>query len=220
MRLREQLRTIDVERLVLLAIIVPLLCVTFVSLFSQGQREASSGFVGFLNVAYLVLLASFYVVIVLLLLIRKPASARSTGVLPTAAAYVGSFLPISFAFLGGAEVSAGIELFAVSLMTVGMTFTVASLITLGRSFGVEAKVRTLVKHGPYRYTRNPLYVGEMITLVGTVCFSPSWAKVGILVLVGVVQVYRAIQEERLLERHIPEYAEYKLRTRRFVPGLF
>ncbi|GAA2037190.1 hypothetical protein GCM10009819_22240 [Agromyces tropicus] len=210
----------DIERLVLLAIIVPLLCLTFVSLFSQAQRESAAGFVGFLNIAYLVLLASFYLVVVLLLFIRRPASARRTGVLPTAAAYVGSFLPLSFAFLGGIEVSPGVELFAVSLMTLGMVFTVTSLVTLGRSFGVEAKVRTLVQHGPYRLTRNPLYVGEMITLIGTVCFSPSWAKLGILILIGIVQVYRAIQEERLLEEHIPEYAEYKLRTKRFVPGLF
>jgi protein-S-isoprenylcysteine O-methyltransferase Ste14 len=29
-----------------------------------------------------------------------------------------------------------------------------------------------------------------------------------------------LQEERLLEAHIPEYAAYKLQTKRFVPGLF
>ncbi|RXZ50256.1 isoprenylcysteine carboxylmethyltransferase family protein [Agromyces binzhouensis] len=220
MRLREQLRTMDVERLVLVPAMVFLLCLTFFALFSRAQREAASGIVDYLHILYLILLTSFYLVAVLLLIIRRPAKARRPGVLPTAAAYVGTFLPLTFAFLGGSEAPAGVELFAVILMTLGMIFTVYSLITLGRSFGVEAKVRTLVQHGPYRLIRNPLYVGEMITLTGAVCFSPSPAKFGILILIGAIQVYRAIQEERLLEEHIPEYAAYKLRTKRFVPGLF
>ncbi|MFC9918393.1 methyltransferase family protein [Agromyces binzhouensis] len=210
----------DVERLILLPIMVFLLLLTSFTLFTNGQREAASGLADFLHVAYLILLTAFYLVAVLLLIIRAPASARRSGFAPTAAAYVGTFLPFLFAFLGGSEVPAGVELLAVALMAVGMTFSVYSLVTLGRSFGVEAKVRPLVQHGPYRFIRNPLYVGEMITLTGAVCFSPSWAKVGILILTGSVQVYRAIQEERLLEEHVPEYAAYKVRTKRFVPGLF
>ena len=51
-------------------------------------------------------------------------------------------------------------------------------------------------------------------------FTEPLPKVVILVAVGAIQVYRAIQEERLLEEHIPEYAAYKLQTKRFVPGLF
>ncbi|MGR0320925.1 methyltransferase family protein [Agromyces sp. ZXT2-3] len=220
MRLREQLRTVDVERLILVPIMVFLLFVTSFTLFVGGRNDGASGIVDYLHLAYLILLTAFYLVAVLLLIIRTPAKARRRGIAPTAAAYAGTFLPFLFAFLGGSDVPPGIELFAVVLMALGMTFSVYSLVTLGRSFGVEAKVRNLVQHGPYRFIRNPLYVGEMITLTGAVCFSPSWAKLGILILVGAIQVYRAIQEERLLEEHIPEYAAYKLRTKRFVPGLF
>jgi protein-S-isoprenylcysteine O-methyltransferase Ste14 len=220
MRLGEQLRSIDVERVILVPILVFLLCLAILSLVAGADQHASSGLAGVLYAIYLILLIAFYVIAVLLLIIRSPAKAESRGFVPRAAAYLGTFLPMAFAFAGGSEVPDSVAVSAVTLMTLGMTFTVYSLITLGRSFGVEAKVRTLVQNGPYRHIRNPLYVGEVITLAGAVLFSPSWAKVGILVAIAVIQVYRALQEERLLEAHIPEYAAYKLQTKRFVPGLF
>lgn len=220
MRVREPARSIDVERAVLVPILVFLLCLTTFSLAASADHHMSSGLAGVLYVIYLVLLLAFYVIAVLLLIIRTPATAESTGFASRAAAYLGTFLPMTLAFAGGSEVPDAVALFAIALMTLGMAFTVYSLAVLGRSFGVEAKVRALVQHGPYRVIRNPLYVGEIITLAGAVCFSPSWGKVGILVVVGIVQVYRAIQEERLLEANVPEYAAYKLRTKRFVPGLF
>ncbi|MCK8608341.1 isoprenylcysteine carboxylmethyltransferase family protein [Agromyces sp. C10] len=220
MQLREQLKSIDVERVVLVPALVLLLLLTVLSLLSGVERHASSGLAGYLYVAYLVLLIAFYVIAVVLLVVRAPAKAERRGFAPRAAAYLGTFLPMTLAFAGGSEVPDGVAVFAVVLMTLGMAFTVYSLVVLGRSFGVEAKVRTLVQHGPYRLIRNPLYVGEMVVLAGAVCFSPSLAKVGILIVIGAIQVYRAIQEERLLEEHVPEYTAYKLRTKRFVPGLF
>ena len=220
MRLREQVRTIDVERVILVPAILFLLCLAIFSLLAGADRHASSGLAGYFYIVYSILLITFYVLAVLLLLVRTPAKAQSAGFAPRTAAYLGTFLPMALAFAGGSEVPNGVAVFAVALMALGMAFSVYSLIALGKSFGVEAKVRTLVQHGPYRHIRNPLYVGEMITLTGAVCFSPSVAKVGILVLVGAIQIYRSIQEERLLEEHIPEYAAYKLRTKRFVPGIF
>ena len=170
--------------------------------------------------SYQVLLTVFYVLLVFFLLTRAPASARSGRIAPTVAAYVGTFLPFLFAFAGGSEVSDGLALFAVGLMVLGMSFTVYSLFTLGKSFGVEAQVRALVQHGPYRLIRNPLYVGEMVTMTGAVCFDPTLLKAAILLALGAIQAYRAVQEELLLEENLPQYAAYKLRTKRFIPGLF
>lgn len=220
MSLREQVKAMDVERMILIPILIFFLFITVVSLFSGAKPDTSSELAGFLHVVYVVLLTAFYVLAVLLLIVRSPATARSVGFAPTAAAYLGTFLPLLFAFAPGSEVPDGVAIFAVVLMTLGMAFSIFSLVALGRSFGVEAKVRTLVQHGPYRYIRNPLYVGEMITVTGAVCFSPSVVRVGILVVIGAVQVYRAIKEEQLLEENVPEYSAYKLRTKRFLPGLF
>jgi protein-S-isoprenylcysteine O-methyltransferase Ste14 len=100
-----------------------------------------------------------------------------------------------------------------------MAFVVYSLAILRRSFGVAPQVRALVRSGPYRFIRHPLYVGEIVTLTGAVLMGPSWQKVVILMVTVALQVYRAIQEERLLSAHVPEYAVYMTETKRFVPGL-
>lgn len=220
MKLRAQLRSIDIERVILVPVMALLLLCAILALFSGGDGTSSSVLVAALYLSYEVLMTVFYVMVVVLLLTRNPASAKSGRLAPTVASYVGSFLPFLFAFAGGSEVSEGFALFAVGLMTLGMSFTVYSLITLGRSFGVEPQVRTLVQHGPYRLIRNPLYVGEMVTLTGAVCFDPTLLKIAILLTMGAIQAYRVTQEERILEENLPEYAAYKLRTRRFVPGVF
>ncbi|WP_426225598.1 methyltransferase family protein [Pseudarthrobacter sp. DSP2-3-2b1] len=220
MKVRAQLRSIDIERVILVPVMALLLLSTMIALFTGGNLASASVLVTALHLTYQVLLTVFYFMLVYFLLTRNPASARNGRIAPTAAAYVGTFLPFLFAYAGGSEVSEGLALFAVGLMALGMSFTVLSLMTLGKSFGVEPQVRTLVQHGPYRLIRNPLYVGEMVTLTGAVCFSPTLVKWVILLALGAIQAYRATQEELLLEENLPEYAAYKLRTKRFVPGLF
>lgn len=220
MKLREESTSIDIERVILVPIMALLLLCAVSALFSGSKVASTSALVTALHVAYQVLMTVFYLMVLFFLLTRNSASARSGRIAPTVAAYIGSFLPFLFAFAGGSEVSEGLALFAVGLMTLGMVFTVWSLMTLGKSFGVEPQVRTLVQDGPYRLIRNPLYVGEMVTLIGAVCFSPTLLKTAILVVLAAVQAYRAIQEEQLLADNLPEYAAYKLRTTRFVPGLF
>ena len=219
MKLREQLRSIDTERVILVPVMAFLLLSAISALFSGANGASASILVTVLHLTYEVLMAVFYTMLVFFLLTRNPASARSGRIAPTAAAYVGTFLPFIFVFAGGSEVSEGLALFSVALMGLGMSFTVWSLMTLGKSFGVEPQVRILVQHGPYRVIRNPLYVGEMVTMIGAVCFSPTLLKMAILVALAVIQAYRAIQEELLLEKTLPEYAAYKLHTKRFVPGL-
>jgi protein-S-isoprenylcysteine O-methyltransferase Ste14 len=220
MSVRTQLKSTDWERVVVVPIIFFFLIWTIISLFSGSNIHSSSTPVTALLLCYRILLSAFYIMAIILLLIRTDAKARSERVAPRLAAYLGTLLPLLLAYVGGSEVSPGLEIFAVGLMTLGISFAVLSLITLGRSFGIEPQVRTLVRRGTYRFIRHPIYVGEMVALVGAVCFSPSLPRAGIVLAMVVIQTYRAVQEERLLEVNIPEYAEYKKARKRFVPGLF
>ena len=38
---------------------------------------------------------------------------------------------------------------------------------LGRSFSIVPQARTLVRTGPYKFVRNPLYLAEEVALLGT-----------------------------------------------------
>lgn len=76
----------------------------------------------------------------------------------------------------------------------------------------------LVTEGPFRYTRNPAYVGLALTYVGVSLLTGSrWP---LLLLPGVlIAVDRGVmrREERYLDQHFgSDYREYRRRVRRWL----
>lgn len=91
-----------------------------------------------------------------------------------------------------------------------------SLLSLGGRFGIAAADRGLVKTGPYRWIRHPMYVGEVL-LRGAMLVVTPWPGLLLLAAMVVVQGVRAVYEERAIE----EYTAYAAQTRwRFVPYLW
>lgn len=97
---------------------------------------------------------------------------------------------------------------------------VYALACLGRSISIIPQARRLVRTGPYRFIRHPLYAGELIGVFGVVLAGMSIAALPVYLLLVLMQAYRAKQEERLLGEVFPEYREYSQVTARFVPGIY
>lgn len=95
---------------------------------------------------------------------------------------------------------------------IGVSFSIWSLSHLKRSFGLRAAVRTLVTSGPYGRIRHPLYLGEIIHVLGIAILSATPAGFWLLVPSVALQVARAKIEERKFLRTLPEYAAYRVRT--------
>ncbi len=80
---------------------------------------------------------------------------------------------------------------------------------------------TVVTSGPYRHVRHPMYSAILLLVAGTSLLLGSaygllWAAACMFVL-----EQRAVMEERLLTKNLPEYADYKERVRRrLIPYLF
>lgn len=76
----------------------------------------------------------------------------------------------------------------------------------------------LVFSGPYRYSRNPDYIGQALLYVGIALVANSWWPLLILPLVlFVVQRFVIEREERYLEAKFgDEYREYRARVRRWL----
>jgi len=106
------------------------------------------------------------------------------------------------------------------LMVAGLGLSVWSLRALGTNLSVFAQVRGLAASGPYRRVRHPLYVGEIITVLGIVVRSPNVAGVVLWVGLVLLQAYRAVAEEQLLRAERSDYAKYQCGTARFLPGIF
>jgi protein-S-isoprenylcysteine O-methyltransferase Ste14 len=92
-----------------------------------------------------------------------------------------------------------------------------SVLFLGRCFGVLPEARGLVRRGPYRFVRHPVYLGELGAWAGLVMAAPSLANGGALAGLIVAQVVRMRLEERALADAFPEYAAYASCTPSLIP---
>jgi protein-S-isoprenylcysteine O-methyltransferase Ste14 len=79
--------------------------------------------------------------------------------------------------------------------------------------------RRLVVRGPYRYVRNPMYLGAGLALTGAAIVFHSWALVGyVLLLAVIVHTMVVWYEEPTLGRLFSaEYDAYRRHVHRWVP---
>lgn len=162
----------------------------------------------------------FYCLIIWAYLRREPAKRTSRVALALVAAPVATFLPFALPYGGNGSASTGAVFVGGALLVAGLSFSVWALRCLDRSLSVVPQARQLVDHGPYSLVRHPLYLGELLAMLGlALTLGGILPLVGWLVLVG-LQCYRAVQEEALLGSALPDYQAYRLRTARVLPGLF
>jgi protein-S-isoprenylcysteine O-methyltransferase Ste14 len=76
----------------------------------------------------------------------------------------------------------------------------------------------IVTTGPYRFTRNPAYLGMAVTYVGIAVMSSAlWVLVPLPVVLAVIESGVIAREERYLERKFgDEYLGYKRTVRRWL----
>jgi protein-S-isoprenylcysteine O-methyltransferase Ste14 len=85
----------------------------------------------------------------------------------------------------------------------------------------EARSQRLVDTGPYAIVRHPMYAGAIPFLIGTPLLLGSWIGLGLSPIAILILAIRAVGEEGLLRREMPEYAEYAARVPyRMVPAVW
>jgi protein-S-isoprenylcysteine O-methyltransferase Ste14 len=107
------------------------------------------------------------------------------------------------------------------IYTAGLILAVIGRLQLGANWSdiEDAQVadrQVVVSRGLYRYIRHPIYVGDLLLLLGLELALNSWLVLGLLALVPVV-LRRAVLEERVLAERLPGYHAYARRTKRFIP---
>jgi len=102
----------------------------------------------------------------------------------------------------------------------GLPLSLAGLALRGWAAGCLAKNQQLSTGGPYRYTRNPLYLGTLLVAAGLAAAARSlwlaalFAAVFLLVYLPVIQ-----NEQQHLRKIFPGYADYADRVPALWPRL-
>jgi hypothetical protein len=86
--------------------------------------------------------------------------------------------------------------------------------------GLDTPPDRIVAEGPYRFLRNPMYLGHLIFMAGLGITFGSWAAL-VLLLVHIPWFHsRVLKDETQLEQRFgAPYLEYKSRVKRWIPGL-
>ena len=86
--------------------------------------------------------------------------------------------------------------------------------------GISVPPESLVNGGPYRWCRNPMYLGHLIFLAGLAFALDSWLAAALFVFHAAWFDRRVRDDEaRLSALFGDSYREYRARVKRWIPGL-
>ncbi len=111
--------------------------------------------------------------------------------------------------------------FGLALYIAGLGLAIWAKLTMKKSWGVPAQHKKevqsrLITTGPFKFTRNPIYLGFIMFLLGFGFLLQSYFT--FLALIAIWYFYRSVEkEEKLLEKHFgKEYLRYKEEVPRFI----
>ncbi len=111
-----------------------------------------------------------------------------------------------------------------SLTAIGMIIVFWAARSLGGAFhgSIEPYHKKLIRSGPFRIVRHPVYLGFTVSFFGIMVITRSIFGLGALLILFIPSlIYRAkLEEEAMLEKFGGEWKEYVDKTSFFIPYIF
>jgi len=108
----------------------------------------------------------------------------------------------------------------VVLLLVALCWVLVAQAQMGDSWriGIDSEVKTaLVQQGIFGLSRNPIFLGMQIMLLGLLLVLPNAVTLAIAVLgVALIQIQVRLEEDHLLRLHGEDYCAYQRRVRRWL----
>jgi len=121
------------------------------------------------------------------------------------------FMPASVpaGWIGGIVFVLALALFA---------WAITTMTRAGSNVPTNLPTTTIVETGPYRFTRNPIYLGMFLGLVGlAIAFDNLWLLAMLVPFALVIRYGVVAREEAYLERKFGDaYRQYRARVRRWL----
>jgi len=102
----------------------------------------------------------------------------------------------------------------------GSAIILPALVLRTAASGHVRKNQEVTTSGPYAYTRNPLYLGSIILVIGFGVASRNlWLAVALVAIFVALYLPVILDEENYLREQFPEFSEYAQRVPRIIPKL-
>lgn len=116
--------------------------------------------------------------------------------------------------------NSAIQYVGIGLLVLSLVWTILAQIQMGNSWRIgidEEKETALVQTGLFRFSRNPIFLGMQITLLGFFLTAPNVLILLILVLGFVlIQIQVRLEEEFLSKTHGANYIHFRKEVRRWL----
>jgi protein-S-isoprenylcysteine O-methyltransferase Ste14 len=125
-------------------------------------------------------------------------------------------MPLSFVPAAVPARWMGALIFALALALVA--WAIATMTRAGSNVPTSLPTTTIVDAGPYRFTRNPIYLGMVLGLIGlAIAFNSLWLLLTLAPFAVVIRYGVVAREEAYLERKFGDlYRRYRSRVRRWL----
>src|SRR2546425_7504891 len=164
---------------------------------------------------------AYFTMLVVLYSVRLPKRGTDQRLGVVFIAFTGTFSVLAASFLPGGVRRDWLVLPADIIATVGLAYSVWGLAYLRRSFSIIPEARRLVTGGPYKLSRHPVYLGEILTAIGVNLATAGWLSAIAIAYFVVCELLRIRWEERILALTFPnEYPEYARSVPRYLPNPF
>jgi protein-S-isoprenylcysteine O-methyltransferase len=116
-----------------------------------------------------------------------------------------------------------IQLTGLAIAISGVSGYIISILYLRRNWAVSAAIKEgheLVKKGPYRFVRHPMYFFMILVVLGSGLLISNSLIIIYTPVVAFLYYLRSRKEEEMLIKALPGYAQYKKQTKMLIPAIF
>lgn len=133
-----------------------------------------------------------------------------------------SFIPSQYDFLNPIKylVTESAQIVGVTIFLVAFTWTAIAQFQMSKSWriGIDYEEKTeLVSSGLFNYSRNPIFLGILLSYLGTFLIAPNTLSFAVLLVIFfIIQTQVRLEEEYLGKVQGQSYLEYKKNVRRWI----